>query len=862
VQRNSVGKEFDVKMRALTAGEVLEEFGCRLDATGLPVRRGVADLIRRLLTAAGPLAVDDLIAAMARLTAPGLSRSDATASRLRSVLAQMRAAGEVQQAASSSGDLCWLAPPAAVSLPDGRTLLFSQDGNVGDPINCEDLYKSGTSSEAKRLIDHLGPPAYRFELKSLDVAGWRHASPEDLATLLAPTPGRTSQDIHLSEAAHRWTQTPTFGTIVATPDFEALPDQVRRALALAGTPVDDAFSAWRLSPAVAAELDLWTGRPDRHIDDDDAMADVGQERVLEAPVSRRLVVEAGPGSGKTRVACGRVARLIDGGASATRIFMISFTQAAVGELRARIGRFLTDPDLAGDVQISTLDSIAGGFRSGFGQEEPPVDFEAGIAEALALLTAGDRGLIGFLGTLEHVVIDEAQDLNGDRGDLIEALVRALPAHCGVTLFEDPAQAIYGWHGNTDVNLSSTLLAAPDLTFSRLALEHDHRTRDPDLRRLKAELRTLLRTEPAPDAAYHAIRAAIEAVAEPSTILSQPGSIPRSTLILFRGRGELLSAASRFWRDGLPVRVRLTRRSKSVVAWVGALLRQCEAPSLSRDVFNLLWRDLWPRPGTLSADDAWHLLQSSAGLGPRDSIDLERLGRRIATPSPPLALALASTGRTGPIFSTVHGSKGQEAEHVVLALSRASHTPSMEEARILYVAATRARVSLSVAAARPVFGSSDTGRLWSRWRETHARIEIGMNGDVDMVRTAFPDDEDLSVTDARQQALWRLSDTPVPVRCLRRNGGWDLVANSALLDDQNLGFLSSQVSADLRAIGKERHGGALPGATLHGLFVVGSRTVVHTAPGAGLRFGLVPVVAGLAQVWFNPTATVASVGATV
>ena len=851
-----------MKMRALTAEEVAAEFGCRLDAAGLLDRRGVADLIRRLLTTRGALAVDDLIAAMAGLTSPGQSMSDSTASRFHSVLAQMRAAGEVQQAAPTAGALCWLAPPAAVSLPDGRTLLLGQDGETGDPIASGDLYLNGASFEAKRLIDHLGPPGYRFELKCLEFPGWRHASPEDLAaTLLAPTPG-LAHNASLSTAARPWTETPSFGTIVATPDFEALPDQVRRALALAGTPVDDALSSWRLSPLVAAELNMWTGRPDRGMDDDDAIADVGQERVLEASVSRRLVVEAGPGSGKTRVACGRVARLINGGASATRIFMISFTQAAVGELRTRIGNFLADSDLAGDVHISTLDSIASGFRSGFGQEVPPVGFEAGIAEALALLNAGDRGLIGFLGALEHLVVDEAQDLIGDRGALVEALVRALPPHCGVTLFEDPAQAIYGWLANASLSLSSKLLAAPDMAFSRLVLEHDHRTRNPDLRRLKAELRTLLTSDLAPDAAYHAVRAAIEVAAEPSTVLSQPGPIARSTLVLFRSRGELLSAATRFWHEGVPVRVRLTRRSKSVVAWLGALLRHYEATSLSRDDFEPLWHDLWPRPGALSADDAWHALRGVAGLGRRGGVDLVRLGRRIDTPSPPLALARSSTGRTGPILSTIHGSKGQEAEHVVLALPRASETPSIEEARILFVAATRARTSLSVAAARPEFGgSSEAGRHWSRWRETHARIEIGLDGDVDVVRTAFPDDEDPPVTDARQKALWRLSDTPVPVRCSWRSGGWDMIVDGGAFEGQDLGFLSSRVSADLRSIGKKRHGGAFPSSTLHGLFVVGSRTVVHTAPGAAIRFGLVPVIAGLANVWFNSTDAATPVEAT-
>lgn len=856
-----VGGDSTVKVRALTASEVRAEFGCLTDADGLPARRSVADIIRRLLTVRGVLNPDALITAVAGLAAPGPARSDAVTVRLKSVLEQMQAAGEVQQARSAAGVVCWLASPVEVSLPDGRTLLLGQCGDSAPNGVDDDLFPNGFAPDAQALIDYLGPPSYRFDLKMLGVAGWRDASPGDVAgALSAAAQDQTPPESTSANGLGAWIGTPRFETTVLTPGFANLPDQVRRALALTARPLDDSLSSWSLAPAIGAELDAWLGRPDRSDVEDDEAADPGQERVLGASVSRRLIVEAGPGSGKTRVACGRVARLIDDGAAATRIFMISFTQAAVGELRARIGGFLADPGEAGDVQIATLDSLAGGFRSGFGLNDRQMGFEGGIGGALDLLKAGDRGLVSYLGTLEHVIIDEAQDLTGDRRDLVEALVRALPASCGVTLFEDPAQAIYDWAGGTGGSLSSTLLSAPELSFSKVILDRDHRTRDPELKRLKAELREVLQSGQEPAAIYHAVRAAIETVAEPSSILSQPGSIPRSTLVLFRGRGELLSAAARFWRDGLPVRVRLTGRSKSTAAWIGSLFRASEATSLSRGDFDLLWRDLWPRPGALSADDAWRTLRTIAGVGPRGGVDLLRLGRRIDTPSPPLAVALSSTGRAGPILSTIHGSKGQESEHVVLALPRAAGVPPLEEARVLFVAATRARTSLSVAAARPVSGEPFRDRVWSRWRDGHARIEIGVDGDVDVLRTAFPDGEDSSITEARQQTLWAVSDTPIALRAIRRTSGWNLIADGGTFDGRDLGFLSDGVSTDLRAIGRDRHGGALPGSTLRGLFVVGTRTVVLETPDGAVRFGLAPVVAGLAFVYFNPAAVAGPAGA--
>jgi hypothetical protein len=732
--------------------------------------------------------------------------------------------------------------------------LLGHDGFTRSESNADSLYPEAerNSTQALSLAAFLGPPVYRFELKGLGMAGWRHASPEDLALRLYETgQGEPLTTVELSDSARLWSEVPFFEAQISTPMFATLPQQVRRALAIAATPTDDGLSAWYLKSAIVGELNLWVGRQGQHdIDDDDEKADPDQEYILDASVSSRLIVQAGPGSGKTRVACGRVARLIDSGASATRIFMISFTNAAVGELRNRIGGFLEDPALAGDVQISTLDSLASGFRSGFGQEEPIVGFEAGISEALGLFKLADRALLGFLSTLEHVVVDEAQDLNGDRGALVQALIGALPEQCGVTLFEDPAQAIYDWQGIVGPSLSSSLLSTQKLAFKQLSLKHDHRTQNPELRDMKAKLRTILNSGMPPDATYNAVRKEIEAVSKPSSLLSEPSAISRSTLVLFRARGELLSAASQFWRGDLPVRVRLTRRNKGVTPWIGALLGNSEVRLLSRDDFDLIWKDIWPQPTALAADDAWRTLRSVAGMGTKGGIDLERLGKKIDTPSPPLALALSYTGKTGPILSTIHGSKGQEAEHVVIALPRASESPTLEDARILFVAATRARASLSVAAARPSFGVYDTGRLWSRWRENHARIEIGVDGDVDSDRTAFPKNENSAVTAARQQILWQISDSPIPVRCSMSEGGWSLVADGGRFEGQSLGFLSAKVSADLWNIGRSRHGGSSPGDTLYGLFVVGSRTVVKVDPSIGPRFGLVPVVAGLANVWFN------------
>ena len=70
-----------------------------------------------------------------------------------------------------------------------------------------------------------------------------------------------------------------------------------------------------------------------------------------------LLVVAGAGSGKTRVLTMRIARLIDqAGVPASRIFAVTFTNKAAGEMKERVGRLLgQDPS---GLWIGTFHSLS------------------------------------------------------------------------------------------------------------------------------------------------------------------------------------------------------------------------------------------------------------------------------------------------------------------------------------------------------------------------------------------------------------------------------------------------------------------------------------------------------------------------
>lgn len=808
----------------MDAADLREALGCAGGDSEIPSRDDCESMIGMLLSTVGACDVEALLRAAGRLVSGDSAVSPALQARLSAALRRMSAAEQVHTAMSGGLQLAW-------SAIGGGTAAEAQQ----------------VTASAAAFSKYFGPADFRRLLRDNGSANWRRASPEAVGRIVG-----------LESAEVGWASLPVFSEETEIPDFDGLPTQVRRILAELGTPLDDDFTTWSLTAARARSINVWLGRQSEAEDDDD-QDDPEQRAVIEAPVGERLIVEAAPGSGKTRVACARVANLITRGVSPSRIWMISFTRAAVAELRARVALGLEHPEDATDVEIGTLDSLSGRLQSGYAGwdgDQDDASFEEGLRTTLNMLESRDRGLLGYLSTFEHLILDEAQDFTDARRDLVLALIRSLNDRCGVTIFEDPAQSIYGWQGDAQADAGlCRVLETGASQFRRLRLLTDHRTRDEQLKMLKTDLRLTL-SQPNEHAAYDEMRRRIEAHAVPSVALSRPETASSSTLILFRSRGDLLSAAGRWWTEGVPARVRLTQRDRFPAGWIGALLGGAQTASLSRADFGRLWEELWPRPATLTADEGWRRLKRAVGNAHARTIDtpldLVKLATLLAAETPPEAISSSVVGRAGPVLSTIHGSKGQEAEHVVVGLPRSRGGQSSMEARILYVAATRAKAGLSFASTQGGFSAGVAGRVWMPWRGDHARVEIGLDDDVDLNLSAFgAAGSDASAVSARRASLWRLNDTVTPVTAVSAQGGrYNLLADQGAESGSLLGVLSPQVSGSLREIGRRRHGGGRPSHRLAGLFMVGCRTVARIDGEGAPNFGTAPVVAGMARVFFN------------
>jgi ATP-dependent exoDNAse (exonuclease V) beta subunit len=226
------------------------------------------------------------------------------------------------------------------------------------------------------------------------------------------------------------------------------------------------------------------------------------------------------------------------------------------------------------------------------------------------------------------------------------------------------------------------------------------------------------------------------------------------------------------------------------------------------------------------------------------------------------------GRSGPIIGTIHASKGREARTVVLILPKerprddVSPPEWLEESRVCYVGATRARKCLIVGeASSPIVGNLSSGRIY---RFTRARnkiqMEIGRDGDVDHLAH-------LTWANAMEIQSYLAScvghSTPIVATSSREAGyAFRLVAERSTHDGNQrleIGQMSAAFQGDLgqvwSLVDKKRK--LKPASTIQHLYVPEVTTValseterdVAQGPLRQSGFALAPIVRGFPTIPF-------------
>jgi hypothetical protein len=453
-----------------------------------------------------------------------------------------------------------------------------------------------------------------------------------------------------------------------------------------------------------------------------------QAAVIGRAADTRTLLVAPAGTGKTFTLTRRIEHLLGQGLAADEILLLSFSRAAVAELAKRTrssggrGRF---------VRAATFDAWALALLQDLYPTEDwhQASFAERIREATGAITDGDTD--EYTSSVRHVLLDEVQDLVGDRKAMVEALLGSLD--CGFTVVGDPAQAIYDFQACAEEDrrdFFSWIRANHTDDLVESALTHDFRARTPRSPGL-LECGAALRGTVVPAGIRDRVGEEFRNVLDAGTIDDVVGGFAYqegTSVILCRDNGQALEVSASLWRAGIDHRLRRRAEDGGSPRWL--------VPLLGRSTGLNLGLELFLQATGLEADHAaevWAELRAVVG-GSADRLPVDRLrsalaaGRLTRLPTPPAGSRVT--------VSSMHGAKGLEFDRVFVVESRQHADEDPEsEARVLYVAMTRGRDDLFRLQPLPHRGAirakryEDAGRwvrfdLRKRWSRPGMALESG------------------------------------------------------------------------------------------------------------------------------------------
>jgi DNA helicase-2/ATP-dependent DNA helicase PcrA len=442
-----------------------------------------------------------------------------------------------------------------------------------------------------------------------------------------------------------------------------------------------------------------------------------QLEVVWSSADARLLVIAGAGQGKTEVVVSRINSLVqeEGLTASDEILVLSFSRAAVSAVRTRLD--LRDVAAA---NVRTFDSFASMLLLDAGIQ-PEGGFDARIRRATQLLTESGE-TPHHVQLLRHIVIDEVQDLVGDRADFVIAVLKRLDDDAGITALGDPLQSVYDFQLEESISKTSSDDVFKALTgpfkCETLGLGTNYRARG-GLPKQVVVLGNELRDCDDPREAERLLADLVDDLPDRGEIEQWYGLVTpqagKRTAILCTTNADVLRVSRHLNERSVAHAVRRQAQDFGAARWIAGALGRLPGPKERRSEVEAALERL------LTGDDVelrWKELKSAENRTREfDSLDLLRIGRLVKARA--LPLPLTEPDLSSVIVSTIHRAKGLEFETVFVV--NPTWVPVGEDAwtcvRRQYVALSRARDSIfKCQLPQPTSMIRPDDRLWGRFKE--------------------------------------------------------------------------------------------------------------------------------------------------
>ncbi|BBZ03826.1 hypothetical protein MCHIJ_32630 [Mycolicibacterium chitae] len=412
--------------------------------------------------------------------------------------------------------------------------------------------------------------------------------------------------------------------------------------------------------------------------------------VVEASADARLLVIAGAGQGKTEVVASRIRSLVqdEGLTPSDEVLVLSFSRAAVSAVRTRLDvRDVASPN------VRTFDSFASVLLLGAGLQ-PEGSFDARIRRATQLLEEAEQPL-DEIEPIRHVILDEVQDLVGDRADFVLALLKWLDHGAGITALGDPLQGVYDFQLEDSLSKTSAKDVFEALTDSfgceTVGLGKNYRARG-KIPKQVVVLGDKLREFHDGDVAEECLEDLVLDVPDRGEIgewydlVTPPEG--KKTAVLCTTNAEVLRVSRYLNEQSVAHAVRRQAQDFGAARWIAGALGPLPGPKERRSEVEAALERL------LAEEDVqqkWNALKTAEGrLRDYDSLDLYRMNSLVKARA--LPLPLTEPDHSSVIVSTIHRAKGLEFDTVFMV--EPNWLPEDEDSwtrvRREYVALSRAR----------------------------------------------------------------------------------------------------------------------------------------------------------------------------
>ena len=491
-----------------------------------------------------------------------------------------------------------------------------------------------------------------------------------------------------------------------------------------------------------------------------------QNEIVKADVSDRIIVNAGPGTGKTHTLIEKIIYMIDEQQiDDEEILVFCFSRSAVEVIRSRITN--ANPYKYKNVDIRTFDSFATYMLAFVANEFPDIlpynytltdnSYDERILQAISILKKKNNILDAY--SNGHIIIDEVQDLVGARAEFVIELLKILPKTCGFTLLGDYCQSLYDYLADNDDSImtSEKFYANIFKYFPKAkyySLDKNHR-QEKGLSELTIFYREkiLNGTENERLEELKNINKNISQLDIKIKDFSQEKAneyLEKGTLgILTRTNGQALQISSWLRNQEIHHKLQHNTRCSNFANWIAKIFYECKNLTINEDEFLELHSQIYPYLNKDIAQERWNAIVNTLSEI-KKRYEIEYILKSIMNNAKDNILFEETSKEKSIIVSNIHRAKGKEFDSVILIddiINGASDENSSLEHKVCYTALTRAKKNIestNIGTHYIYIISNENRRCYKAAQNFRTKkwnlsqFEIGIDGDINIY--SFSDSE--------------------------------------------------------------------------------------------------------------------------